>query len=281
MGSSMSTTTKRIDACFRRLREQGRKALIPYITAGDPDIATTLGLMHALVANGADIIELGFPFSDPSSDGPVIQRAVERALAGKTTLKDTLAVVKRFRETDQQTPVVLMGYLNPVEFMGYQLFADRAVDAGVDGVLIVDMPPEEAHDLHGILAAAQLDNIFLVAPTTNDERAEAICRESSGYVYYVSLKGVTGAAHLDIDSVVANLDRLRRHTTLPLGVGFGIADADSAARIAAVADAVVVGSALVKRVAELERGKSYTQEQLQAQTRIIADMRAAMDARQR
>lgn len=268
----------RIDACFTRLRAQGRKALIPYITAGDPDIDTTLGLMHALVANGADIIELGFPFSDPSSDGPVIQRAVERALAGKTTLKDTLAVVQRFRATDTTTPVVLMGYLNPVEFMGYQVFADRAVAAGVDGVLIVDMPPEEAHDLHAILKRSELDNIFLVAPTTTDTRAEAICRESSGYVYYVSLKGVTGAAHLDIDSVVHNLARLRRHTSLPLGVGFGISDADSAARIATVADAVVVGSALVRRVAELERGKTWTLQQLREQTRIIADMRAAMDA---
>lgn len=268
----------RIETCFKRLREQGRKALIPYITAGDPDSATTLGLMHALVANGADIIELGFPFSDPSSDGPVIQRAVERALAGKTTLKDTLGIVKRFRETDTNTPVVLMGYLNPVEFMGYQLFTDRALEAGVDGVLIVDMPPEEAHDLHAILKASSLDNIFLVAPTTTEVRAEAICRESTGYVYYVSLKGVTGAANLDIDSVVSNLNRLRKHTSLPLGVGFGIRDAVSAARIAAVADAVVVGSALVNRVAELERGKPYTLEQLREQTRLIADMRAAMDA---
>jgi tryptophan synthase alpha chain len=268
----------RINSCFKRLREQGRKALIPYVTAGDPDTHTTLGLMHALVANGADIIELGFPFSDPSSDGPVIQRAVERALAGKTTLKDTLAVVKHFRETNQQTPVVLMGYLNPVEFMGYQLFTDRAVDAGVDGVLIVDMPPEEAHDLHAILKASSLDTIFLVAPTTTEVRAEAICGESSGYVYYVSLKGVTGAANLDIDSVVSNLNRLRKHTSLPLGVGFGIRDPESAARIAAVADAVVVGSALVNRVAELERGKSYTQQQLQEKTSLIAEMRAAMDA---
>ena len=268
----------RIKACFARLQQEGRKALIPYITAGDPDIDTTLGLMHALVANGADILELGFPFSDPSSDGPVIQRAVERALAGKTTLKDTLAVVKRFRESNTETPVVLMGYLNPVEFMGYQVFTDRALEAGVDGVLIVDMPPEEAHDLHAILKASELDTIFLVAPTTTDARAEQICRESSGYVYYVSLKGVTGAANLDIDSVASNLARLRSHTGLPLGVGFGIRDADSAARIAHVADAVVVGSALVSRIAELERGQHYDAKELQATTSLIADMRAAMDA---
>lgn len=270
----------RINTCFTRLQQQGRKALIPYLTAGDPDIDTTLDLMHALVANGADIIELGFPFSDPSSDGPVIQRAVERALAGKTTLRDTLNLVKRFRETDAQTPVVLMGYLNPVEFMGYQRFTDHAVEAGVDGVLIVDLPPEEAHDLHAVLKQSDLDTIFLVAPTTTEARAEQICRESSGYVYYVSLKGVTGAAHLDIDSVVANLARLRRHTALPLGVGFGIRDAASAASIAAVADAVVVGSALVSRIAELERGRRYSQQELQDRISLIADMRAAMDAGQ-
>jgi tryptophan synthase alpha chain len=270
----------RIDACFQRLRAQGRKALIPYLTAGDPDLDTTLGLMQALVANGADVIELGFPFSDPSSDGPVIQRAVERALAGKTTLKDTLELVKRFRASDQQTPVVLMGYLNPVEFMGYQLFTERAVAAGVDGVLIVDMPPEESHELQGCLRAAGLDSIFLVAPTTTEARLETICRESSGYVYYVSLKGVTGAVNLDVASVASNLERLRRHTSLPLGVGFGISDAASAAAIAKVADAVVVGSALVRRIAELQPGNSYSQEQLREQTRIIADMRAAMDAGQ-
>lgn len=269
----------RIEKCFSRLRRQGRKALIPYITAGDPDLATTLGLMHALVANGADIIELGFPFSDPSSDGPVIQRAVERALAGRTTLKDTLAVVSRFRENDGETPVVLMGYLNPIEYMGYRAFTEQAAAAGVDGVLVVDMPPEEAHELHAILKVSELDTIFLVAPTTTEERAGRICRQSSGYVYYVSLKGVTGAAHLDIDSVVANLERLRRHTALPVGVGFGIRDAQSAARIAAVADAVVVGSALVARVAELQRGRTYSDAELKQLTSLIAGMRAAMDER--
>lgn len=268
----------RITACFSALQQQGKKALIPYFTAGDPDLETSLGLMHALVANGADIIELGFPFSDPSSDGPVIQRAVERSLAGKTTLKDTLAVVSRFRETNNVTPVVLMGYLNPIEFMGYQVFSDRAVAAGVDGVLIVDLPPEEAHDLHVILEQTNLSTIFLVAPTTTEARAEAICKMSSGYVYYVSLKGVTGAGNLDIDSVSRNLDRLRKHTNLPLGVGFGISTAASAASIAAVADAVVVGSALVKRIAELERGRGYSLDQLKQQTILIAQMRAAIDA---
>lgn len=268
----------RIKACFARLQEQGRKALIPYLTAGDPDNATTPGLMHALVANGASIIELGYPFSDPSSDGPVVQRAVERALAGGTTLKDTLEAVRRFRERDNETPVVLMGYLNPVECMGYENFAKRAAEAGVDGVLVVDMPPEEADELHSVFRSAGLDTIFLVAPTTTPERAEQICRYSSGYVYYVSLKGVTGASHLDIDSVTENLARLRGHTDLPLGVGFGIRDAESAARIAQVADAVVVGSALVKHIEQLERGKTHDAQTLQEATRLIAGMRAAMDA---
>ena len=269
----------RISQCFTRLKAQGKKALVPYITAGDPDIDNTLGIMHALVTNGADVIELGFPFSDPSSDGPVIQRAIERSLARGTTLRKTLDVVARFRETNNDTPIVLMGYLNPVEFMGYRKFTDAAVAAGIDGVILVDMPPEESHDLHVILRDAGLDTIYLVAPTTNDARAEQICKQSSGYVYYVSLKGVTGAAHLDIESVVSNLDRLRRHTNLPLAVGFGIHDAESAARIAAVSDGVVVGSALIKRIAELGEGQACTSEQLIAQTGIIASMRAAMDAK--
>lgn len=269
----------RINATFERLQASGRKALVPYMTAGDPDLDTTLGLMHALVANGADVIELGFPFSDPSSDGPVIQRAVERALARGTRLQGVLDTVARFRQTDTDTPVVLMGYLNPVECMGYQRFAEQARDAGVDGVLIVDMPPEESHALKGVLQQAGLDTIFLVAPTTNPERMETICRQSSGYVYYVSLKGVTGAAHLDIDSVERNLAILRRHTRLPIGVGFGIRDGQSAARIATVADAIVVGSALVARIAELQPGQAYSQDALRRQTALIAEMRAAMDAK--
>lgn len=268
----------RITNCFDELKRQRKQALIPYLTAGDPNVATTLGLMHALVQNGADLIELGFPFSDPSSDGPVIQRAIERALAKKTTLRDVLAIVKQFRAVDQKTPVVLMGYLNPVECMGYQQFTDAAVEAGVDGVLLVDMPPEESHALHGILRKAGLETIYLVAPTSSEQRIAAICRQSSGYVYYVSLKGVTGASHLDIDSVTSNLARVRQHTRLPLGVGFGIRDAESAAAIAKVADAVVVGSALINRIAELEDVTNHTAGALQQQTALIADMRKAMDA---
>ncbi len=268
----------RIQKCFAELQARGGKALIPYITAGDPNLETTLGVMHALVTHGANIIELGFPFSDPSADGPVIQRAIERALAKKTTLRNVLELVQRFRATNTTTPVVLMGYLNPVEYMGYQTFADLCVSSGVDGVLLVDLPPEEAHDLNVILRKSELDTIFLVAPTTNPARAEAICKLSTGYVYYVSLKGVTGAAHLDVASVVSNLARLRQYTNMPLGVGFGIRDGESAASIAKVADAVVVGSALINKIAELKDGTNYSHAELVEQTSIIKTMRSAMDA---
>ena len=268
----------RITGCFETLKAQGRKALIPYLTAGDPNAATTLALMHALVANGADIIELGFPFTDPSSDGPVIQRAVERSLKNGTSLRDVLGIVLEFRKTDDTTPVVLMGYLNPIERMGYQAFTDAAVAAGVDGVLIVDMPPEESHDFKVILDKTSLDSIFLVAPTTSDSRAKRICAQSSGYVYYVSLKGVTGAANLDVNSVAENLARLRTNTDLPVGVGFGIKDADSARKIAGIADAVVVGSALVSLIATLDGSKNYTRDELQSHIGLIREMRDAMDA---
>lgn len=268
----------RIQACFAALQAEGRKAMIPYIAAGDPDLPTTLRLMHALVKSGSDIIELGIPFSDPSSDGPVIQRAVERALANNTSLKDVLALVSDFRKDDDKTPVVLMGYLNPIERMGYQAFADAAVEAGVDGVLTVDMPPEESREFLPMLKKGGIDSIFLVAPTTREERARSICEHSSGYVYYVSLKGVTGAANLDIDSVSEHLEKLRSYTDLPIGVGFGIKDAESAKAVSSVADAVVVGSALVKQVAELEKGKSYSDEALAEQVSLIRDMRQAMDA---
>ena len=267
----------RIKHCFENLKSEGRKALIPYIAAGDPDTDTSLTLMHALVECGADIIELGVPFSDPSADGPVIQRAVERALESNTSLHDVLELVSAFRSTNTRTPVVLMGYLNPIEHMGYNLFVNAAARAGVDGVLTVDMPPEECHDLHEALRNADIDTIYLVAPTTREERARTICAASSGYVYYVSLKGVTGAGHLDVDYVAANLDKLRQYTDLPLGVGFGIRDAEAAANVAAVADAVVVGSALVNRVAELEKNKKYSVDELSAHIALIREMREAMD----
>ena len=267
----------RIPQCFSQLHSEGRKALIPFLTAGDPNMETTLELMHALVANGADIIELGFPFTDPTSDGPVIQRAVERALANNTSLKDVLATVSRFRQENNDTPIVLMGYLNPIECMGYQEFVDSCIEVGVDGVLIVDMPPEESHDLKIIVDKTSLDMIFLVAPTTSDERARQICAQSSGYVYYVSLKGVTGAGNLDIESVKSNLARFRSSTDLPIGVGFGIRDAETAAQIAAIADAVVVGSALINKIAELDASTSYNRDDLIKHIALIREMRESMD----
>ncbi len=265
----------RITNCFERLKSAGRKALIPYVTAGDPTPAISVPLMHAMVAAGADIIELGVPFSDPMADGPVIQRAAERALEHGTSLRDVLAMVAEFRQQDTGTPVVLMGYLNPVEVMGYETFAKAAAEAGVDGVLSVDLPPEEAHDLLVALRDYGVAPIFLLAPTTDDIRIEKICAVASGYVYYVALKGVTGAGGLDVQSVTDKLAQIRRHTDLPVGVGFGIKDADSAAAVANVADAVVVGSALVKKI---EQNAGQSDKIIQEITDILAGMRAAMDA---
>lgn len=241
----------RLSQTFADLRRDKRRALIPYVTAGDPQPAVTVPLMHAMVDAGADVIELGVPFSDPMADGPVIQAACERALVHHVSLHDVLEMVREFRTRNQRTPVVLMGYLNPMEVMGYEAFADAARVVGLDGVLTVDLPPEEAGELVPVLRAHDIDPIFLIAPTTTDERIRRICEAASGFVYYVSLKGVTGAAILDVDSVAAKLAKIRAVTELPVGVGFGIKDADSARRIGAVADAVVIGSAIVNRIAAL------------------------------
>lgn len=267
----------RISCRLEQIQEQGARALIPYLTAGDPNLETTLGLMHALVESGADIIELGFPFSDPSSDGPVIQRAVERSLAKHTSLKDVLGLVRRFREKDQVTPIVLMGYLNPIECMGYQTFVEQALTVGVDGVLIVDMPPEEAHELLGACRASGLDCIFLVAPGTSEARARKICELSSGYVYYVSLKGVTGASHLDADAVAKKVTELRQYCNLPIGIGFGIKSPELAKAMGSLADGIVVGSALVNLIAELDDKKTYTAQELVQHIGLIAQMREALD----
>jgi tryptophan synthase alpha chain len=265
----------RIAACLDKLKNEGRKALIPYVTAGDPEPAITVPLMHAMVKAGADIVELGVPFSDPMADGPVIQRAAERALAHGTSLHDVLAMVAEFRRSDATTPVVLMGYLNPVEVMGYETFASAAAQAGVDGVLTVDMPPEEATELTAALKQRALDPIFLLAPTTDDARIEKICATACGYVYYVALKGVTGAGGLDVAAVANKLGQIRRHTRLPVGVGFGIKDAETAALVSRVADAVVVGSALVKKV---EQGQGRNETIIADIAGLLAQMRAAMDA---
>ncbi len=263
----------RIDRVFADLRAAGRKALIPYITVGDPHPADTVPLMHALVAAGANLIELGVPFSDPMADGPVIQAACERALAQGMSLTQVLDLVRAFRATDDKTPVVLMGYLNPIERMGYTDFARRAQEAGADGVLAVDLPPEEGSTLLAALRARALSSIFLLAPNSTPARMASICAAASGFIYYVSLKGVTGAAHLDVDAVARKLDEIRTLTTLPLGVGFGIKDAATAQRIGAVADAVIVGSALVSMIARLGSSAALFSEV----PAMLASMRKALD----
>ncbi len=267
----------RIAATFEQLAADGRKAVIPYIVAGDPDLATTVPLMHKLVAAGADIIELGVPFSDPMSEGPVIQLAHERALANGVSLRDALAVVKSFREQDTRTPVLLMGYANPVEHMGYAAFADAAAEAGLDALLTVDIPPEEVDALNEQLHRVAMDNIFLVAPTTPDARIGRIVDQASGFVYAVSLKGVTGAGHLDTEDVARHLARIRERTGLPVAVGFGIKDADSARAVAATADGVVVGSALVQRVADVIAGSESEQAAIAAAGALVQEIRAGID----
>lgn len=271
----------RIAGRFAQLAAQGRKALIPYIVAGDPSREATVPLMHALVAAGADIIELGVPFSDPMSEGPVIQQAHERALAHHTRLRDVLAMVTEFRQQDADTPVLLMGYANPVEHMGYAAFADAAAAAGVDAALTVDLPPEEVADLNRELRRVGMDNIFLVAPTTPAERIRTIVEQASGFIYYVALKGVTGAGHLDVDDVAAHLAQIRAHTALPLAVGFGIKDAQSAAAIGRLADGVVVGSALVSQLANAAGAVEQGRQQAalaSAANQMLAAIREGLDS---
>jgi len=267
----MNRTTKR----FADLAASGRKALIPFFTAGDPTPEMTLPLMHAMVKAGADIIEVGMPFSDPMADGPVIQLACERSLAAGTSVRSILKSVAQFRETDNDTPVVLMGYLNPVEAMGYEAFAQNCAEAGVDGVLLVDLPPEEALEVGPIFRDRDIDLIFLVAPTTTEARMELINRAASGYLYYVSLKGVTGSASLDPVAVAKRVETIRKHTKLPIGVGFGIKDAESARLVAQVADGVVVGSALVQQIADNAATPELIPEKVAA---VLRAMRQAMDS---
>jgi tryptophan synthase alpha chain len=238
----------RIADTFKRLGSQKRKALIPFITAGDPEPERTVPLMHTLVQAGADAIELGVPFSDPMADGPTIQRASERALQHGVGLSDVLSMVSSFRQKDSSTPVVLMGYANPVEAMGYARFAAAAAKAQADGVLVVDYPPEEADELKRHLDEKSIDPIFLLSPTSDETRIEEVAKRARGYIYYVSLKGVTGAAHLDLADVARKLPAIRARTGLPIGVGFGIRDAEAARATAAIADAVVIGSRLVEEI---------------------------------
>jgi tryptophan synthase alpha chain len=264
----------RLAATFNQLKQQGRVALIPYITAGDPQPTVTVPLMHALVSAGADVLELGVPFSDPMADGPVIQQAAERALKHHVNLRQVLDMVREFRAKDSNTPVVLMGYLNPIEVFGYPAFAKAASDAGVDGALTVDLPPEEAEEFVVTLRSHGLDPIFLLAPTSDSGRIQRILNVASGFVYYVSLRGVTGAGHLDLTEVGNKVNMIKKQTTLPVGVGFGIGSPEAAARVAAFADAVVVGSALVQRVAAL----AATPDKIPAQAAaFISSLRAAID----
>ncbi|NQV68769.1 MAG: tryptophan synthase subunit alpha [Pseudohongiella sp.] len=267
----------RIQGIARQNAEAGRKLLIPYLVAGDPNLASTVALMHSLVECGADIIELGIPFSDPSADGPVIQRGVERSLSKGTTLQGVLDMVAQFRTLNSATPIVLMGYLNPIEIMGYGNFVEKASNAGVDGVLIVDMPPAESDALYTQLQAQGIDTIFLVAPTTRDARLPTICDHSSGYLYYVSLKGVTGAALTDYDSVTANIEKLRGFTDLPIVVGFGIKDADSAAAMGRLSDGIIIGSALVEKIAQLADQEQQDDALVAQTTAVIAAAREALN----
>lgn len=260
----------RIDNRFSALKIANRKALIPFITAGDPSLEATVPVMHALAEAGADVIELGVPFSDPMADGPVIQRSSERALARGAGLSYVLGCVRTFRERDIETPVVLMGYLNPVEIRGAERFAQEAVAAGVDGVLLVDLPPEEAADFRNAFASHGLALILLAAPTTSDERLALLCEQASGYLYYVSFAGVTGADRLDTAAATQRLQAIRRRSPVPVAAGFGIKDATSAREMARAADGVVVGSALV---AALD-GRSDPAAEAR---RFLQPLRAALD----
>ncbi|MBT3431815.1 MAG: tryptophan synthase subunit alpha [Candidatus Thioglobus sp.] len=262
----------RLKTVFSQL-PSGNKAFIPFITAGDSGIDNTYELMQVLVENGADVIELGVPFSDPMADGPVIAKSHERAVEGGVSLHDVLDLVKKFRQTNDTTAIVLMGYLNPIEVFGYQEFSDAASNSGVDGVLVVDMPPEEAQDLKRCLDKKDIDFIFLVAPTTTDQRLDSLADIASGFVYFVSLKGVTGAGHLDVDSVNDNIARIRKYINLPIGVGFGIKDAKTAKAVSASADAVIVGSSLVSFVEQYAHDRD---KMLASVGRLSAEISAAI-----
>jgi tryptophan synthase alpha chain len=248
----------RLEQRLSNLAAKNRKALVSYIVAGDPNLDESLSAMHALVSSGVDILELGVPFSDPSAEGPVIQLGHERALANHTNMRDVSHLVKQFREKDLETPIVLMGYANPIEWIGHQNFAANAAEAGVDGVLTVDIPPEEAGDLNKALIDEGLVNIFLLAPTTSESRIKEIVELASGFLYYVSLKGTTGSAKLDIKDVEAKLSEIRKFTKLPICVGFGIKTAETAAQVARVADGVVIGSALVEIISQPAQASERT-----------------------
>ena len=267
----------RIAGRFKDLASSGRKALIPYFVAGDPTMEATVPLMHKLVAAGADVLELGIAFSDPMSEGPVIQLAHERALANGASLKQALQWVREFREQDDTTPVLLMGYANPVEYMGYDVFADAAASAGVDAVLTVDIPPEEVAQVNKELHRVGMDNIFLISPNTPEQRIARIAEQASGFLYYVSLKGVTGAGNLDTAEVSARAQLIRSHTQLPLAVGFGIKDASSACTVAEVADGVVIGSAIIDAMAASIGSGGSVDAAMEEAVALVREIRQGID----
>jgi len=263
----------RIKGTFELLRKSARKALIPYVTAGDPDPGTTVPIMHALVESGADIVELGVPFSDPMADGPVIQRSGERALKHHVGLDRVLAMVREFREQNDSTPLVLMGYANPIEAMGQGEFIRAAREAGVDGVIVVDYPPEECREFARQLRECEMDLIFLLAPTSTPERIALVAQLASGYIYYVSLRGVTGVANIDLADVRAKIAQIRASTTLPVGVGFGIRDGATARSICNFADAAIIGSRIIQ---EIEAAPDSARERVAV---FLSGVRLAMDAK--
>jgi len=268
----MKYPMSRIQSTFAALAANNKKGLIPFITAGDPSPSLTVPLMHALVEGGADILELGVPFSDPMAEGPVIQRACERALKFNVGIKDVLDFVREFRQTNSGTPVVLMGYANPIERMGQAAFIKAAAEAGVDGTIVVDYPPEECEEFAATLKSHDMDAIFLLAPTSTEERIKQVATYGSGFSYYVSLKGVTGAANIDTQEVAQRIAAIRQHVKLPIGVGFGIRDAATAKTVAAVSDAVVIGSRIIQ---ELEN--TPPEQAVAAVRTFIAGIRRALD----
>jgi len=259
---------------LKSLGANNKKALIAYVVAGDPEPEVTVPLMHKLVESGVDVIELGVPFSDPEAEGPVIQLAHERALAHNVSLANCLEIAAEFRQSDKVTPIVLMGYLNPVETMGYEKFAAKAAGSGVNGTIIVNLPPEEAVDMSTILVSNGIEPVFLLAPTTTDERAKMICEASKGFVYYVSLKGTTGAGNLDIDDVSEKMARFKKLSQLPIMVGFGVKDGRGARAVSQVADGAVVGSAIVKLMAEHKDDLKKLKHEV---GQFVRELRAAID----
>lgn len=263
----------RIASCFEKLRSDNRKALISFITAGDPHPDHTLELMHALVEGGSDLIELGIPFSDPMADGPVIQAACERALKHDTSLQDVLNIVKKFRQDNNTTPIIFMGYQNPFEVYGVNAFA-QAAHGLVDGIITVDLPPEESDEVAALYKANQIDTIYLLAPTTNSQRIQTITNLASGFLYYVSFKGITGANRLDVGSVTSKVTQIRNYSKIPIAVGFGIKDAASAKSVAPCADAVVVGSAIVSIIAKHADSIDIAKQEIKA---LLRDIKVALD----